>query len=139
MQSLDFDQGIQTVIKGILDSKEKPFVVSVTGFSNSGKTTFCKTVHNQLHEVHGIRGWYGQMGADRFALGRWKVPEYFLVEDQPPASRQLTKYTQQLLGKDPDMMVYIIPALVEHSHGLLEHDSAELYDVVIENVGAVSK
>lgn len=137
----NFEDGLVFVINTILEGKDKPVLVSIMGYPNSGKSELRKRAHYKLRDTFGKFGWIGMGGdsLDRFAQTKG-CPDYFIMEDMPYADI-VDKHTRSTFNRLPDLKVFMSKEFSLASLTVnLRNDIGEgKYGLVIDNPLATEK
>lgn len=140
---LNFENGVDYIVKTILEGEEKPVLVSIHGVPNSGKSKLRRTVQDKLWTDFKKLGWSSMCDTslERFDLS-WHIenPEFFLIEDLV-LTISVNRYTKENFGRVPDLKVYIAKrfSLSSLPKILRDYMEKEKYDLIIENPKAEIK
>lgn len=106
-KTLNFEQGLEYVVDEIVKSNERPFVLTVIGQPNSGKSELRLQVKERLATL-GIYGWSGMQGDSSERMGKYFVsnPQYVLIEDVTTYECS-DRFSRELFARNPDLRVYM--------------------------------
>jgi hypothetical protein len=138
--TVDFETGLDSVVNAIVQGKNKPFVVTIVGLPNSGKSELRLRAKERL-SVLGIYGWGGMAYNDLERIAQPKVvtnPQFVFIEDVlfHEGSDQCSR---EFFGKDPDLRVYMFRRGTNIPREEVESMRLGLYNVVIENSCATER
>ena len=108
MKSYTFEEGLALVVKRIAESSERPYVATVHGFPNSGKSTFCKHALNALERV-GILCAMAYVRELHSLKDLWFQPKAYFLQDIPPHG-PADRYVQENFDKLPNLRILITTA-----------------------------
>jgi len=122
-RTLTFEEGLEFLVDSIRNSTSIPFIASIIGQPNTGKSELIKLV-NQILNPAGIFGWSAPTTLDRQAFQYLSVPKprYVLLEDVGGYIGS-DNCARQLFNKNPDLRIFIFRYPLELSFGLRDYNA----------------
>ena len=140
-EPVDFNKGIESIIKTIEIGKDKPTIVTINGLPDSGKTKLMIDTQKILFS-NNIQGWSGMSNQefDLYFRDDVPIPVYVLLEDVGPFFAS-DNFVLSYFGKNPDLRVYIYRQMLlsEHIDLIKDQRNYDAYGLIIENPDAMIK
>jgi len=129
---ISFDNAVGYLVQAVIDTEDKPFIVSIHGHPNNGKTHLAKICRDVLYEQHGQIGIFVKTSDEISERFFRYVKDFILIEDTL-GTTAVKKYCRNMFGKEPDITTLIakFPEYYKDNH----ND----YDLVIDNPDAKKK
>ena len=137
---LNFEQGLNDLVQIVLKSKNRPTIISIHGFPNSGKTELRVRAHRILQK-QGKMGWIAMCKTPIAELPQHpEGPDYFLIEDLQFIWPSKT-YALDNFSRFPDLSSYIAKRFCQEKlpRGVAEAIENGDYQIIIENPAATVK
>ena len=130
---MHFDEAAEYLIQTVLNVDNKPFIASIHGHPNQGKSLLmriCRETLYNKHEKVGITIMNGTPHTPKlFAYAK----DYVLIEDSL-FTIPTKKYCKSMFGKEPDITAFIAKNPARYSP-----ESKAEYDLIIFNPEAAHK
>lgn len=125
-----FKKGIEEIMNEIMSSREKPYIASINGRPNSGKTELRKILIENTHNKN-KKIWSG-MGESRYPIYNSDTDCCFIEDiDYWPSAWMFSK---EYFGKEADIRVYLVISRNE-----ITKTKHKEYDMIIINPEAKIK
>lgn len=136
MNKITFEEGINTLVRKITEATQQqntPFIISIHGYPNAGKTELVKRMHEVMAKK-GIPGISTKCDWPKKYIPHIDSPKYFLIEDLAEKFTSIN-YAQKLYKKTPDMSIFIARSYApkDFSIAVLDEYTKEGYDLFIVN------
>lgn len=139
--TLTFNAGLDNIIETILRATRKrttvkPYLVTLHGLPNSGKSTFGRRARDILYKFYGREGIVVMTDDENHSLIHRHARDFLFIEDQPGVT-SVMRYSQQLYNRSPDKYILLTTSLdlPDIPYDLLSSP----YDLVIVNPEAQVK
>jgi hypothetical protein len=137
-----FEEGLNHLVDNISESSERPFVASIHGIPNQGKSHLMRGALKSLEskEKQGIGTKVGS-SIDSYLTGHFQRIsdlDFVLIEDMPHTT-EVMRYSLETFGKRPDKLIYIRRSLFDLPEWLEKDLENGEYDFIIENPSSVDK
>jgi len=138
LETINFEEGVEKLLKITLKHKNKPLLVGIFGHPNSGKTELRIKTRDKLYKT----GKFGWIGMNRDSLDRYpgekKDIEYYLIEDiGAPICAE--RYALENFGKKLDLKIYMAQNFNPEASLPWKDLKNNVYDLIIENPKANNK
>jgi len=136
VNSVDFNSGLDFLVSSIfigLNRQVKPFVATIVGRPNSGKSELIKKAKERL-ELFGIYGWVGCNGDSAQKMGGIfnSNPSFAFIEDI--GFYEISdRFSSETFGKIPDLRVYMTKPRIDICASDFDDIQSGKYRLVIEN------
>lgn len=138
---LSYNEGIEYIFDNINNNSKNttPYIVSIHGVPNSGKTHFRKEVFNKLNQTTNLIGRMGMVDDSlNKILARNDMSDYIILEEMIYVERA-KMYAIETFGKPIDLKVYIAQKFDYNSPLWLKKYVSENHEICIENLFAKNK
>ena len=115
----------------------KPFIINLHGYPDSGKRDLSKAVRELLMQK-GIIGWTGNAGEDSDYFRDFIAhhnPSYFIFKDVP-INNSAARYVNETFNKNPDLKIIITSGydteVIEHPM-VIDEIANKQYDLIVDN------
>ncbi|MBU4257697.1 hypothetical protein KKC04_04790 [Patescibacteria group bacterium] len=126
------DEGLERIMELSEKCNQRPVLIAVIGLPNSGKTFLRERAKEKFHKKN-IGGTSSYDHGYHYEFS--SAYDYFFIHATCSNPKEVSSFTQQSLGRDVNIAVYIYNPFVETPNV----DELEEYDVTIENSGARRK
>ncbi|MBI2103106.1 hypothetical protein HYT55_04655 [Candidatus Woesearchaeota archaeon] len=130
-----FEESLEWIITKIRTATRKPYIVSLHGYPNAGKSTFGWHCRDRLFKEHHLSGPTIMRGDTNHELIYRYALDFLFLEDQP-GILSAQRYTQELFNRPPDQYFLLAHSLQHHE---LPIELSGFYHRIIVNPAATIK
>jgi len=132
---LTFEEGLEWTIERIRTASVKPYIISLHGYPNAGKSTFGRRCRDKLFQDDHLSGAVVMCGDRNVNLIYRYACDFLFIEDMPGIIT-VQNYAQELFGNYPDQYFLMTRSLQQSD---LPFEVSGFYHRIIVNPAATIK